>query len=728
MAKSWNEFRASDYYLNLTPEQRDAAHQQYFDEVVAPQIRANGDSVQSAYAQYMNETSTTPYYSNDFSSNKSVKQNLEAIGGQASDAWNGLVAYARKAGDESYNQSDLEQGKRYYNSNAGTYERMGAAVAASVIAPELLPEIGGISAVAEGSNLVRNIASVADVGLNNTEASLAYQLVDNQKVSPLQTGIDVGLGYGLEGALYGLGKSLRNPDIEAEAKIVTPGIMDLDIKDTFEKAIDDAEDANHAAYQIQTITNMMDEAKRAGLDVTAGDVLKEWANVAPEMHTDFENWINNTTPSQRAIRGSSNQYISPLQQVVKAITGKEIAQTASLEDMASMIEHLSSEDLSKIRDREMKAADKDIKNVYKEMRRLGYDGRYLDLFKTHRLVNDEMQKNPFNRVFAPDLNSIETDMLDNMGFSGKLQVASGIAGKLENLSIANRTARNIQFNRIASRYGDEVANKFADTLKNNITKADQASKTFRNTEKGNTLNSIAQHERNRSLNEALHYGVEDLEDLTKQISKIKTGKPIKPDSYLNPMYNAQVRKFVRLQEPSEIETARDLQQAAKTLKQVGKVATAKKPWNEGISSATVGYLVMDELTDKVVGTTIGSIAGAAVLGYGAKRAIDGAVNKALAEADRLLSGDVSMGNGLGSWIDNVDDTINQMKSDFEEYTGREPYNSEVKEMVQDAVRINLKKLRAKENSAKKVDKLMGHAPMPVFANLGSTLTQNNQSK
>lgn len=718
MAQSWNQFRASDYYLNLTPEQRDAAHQQYFDEVVAPQIRANGDSVQAAYAQYMNETSTTPYYSNDFSSNKSIKQNLEAIGGQASDAWKGLVAYAHKAGDESYNQSDLEQGKRYYNSNAGTYERMGAAVAASVIAPELIPEIAGESA----------LATVANVGLNNAEASLAYQLVDNQKVSPLQTGIDIGLGSAFEGALHGLGKSLRNPNIEAEAKIVSPGVLDLDIKDTFEKAIDDAEDAGHAAYQIQTITNMMDEAKLAGLNVTAGDVLKEWSNVAPEMHTDFEEWINNTTPSQRAIKGNSNQYISPLQQVVQAITGKEIAQTTSLEDMASMIEHLSSEDLSKIRDREMKAADKDIKNVYKEMRRLGYDGRYLNLFKTHRLVNDEMQKNPFNRVFAPDLNSIETDMLDNMGFSGKLQVASGIAGKLENLSIANRTARSIQFNRIASRYGDEVANKFSDTLKNNITKADQASKTFKNTEKGNTLNSIAQHERNRALNEALHYGVEDLEDLTKQISKIKTGKPIKTDSYLNPMYNAQVRKFVRLQEPSEIETARDLQQAAKTLKQVGKVATAKKPWNEGISSATVGYLVMDELTDKVVGTTIGSIAGAAVLGYGTKRAIDGAVNKALAEADRLLSGDVSMGNGMGSWIDNVDDTINQMKSDFEEYTGREPYNSEVQEMVQDAVRINLKKLRANEKAAKKVDKLMGHAPMPVFANLGSTLTQKNSNK
>lgn len=127
--------------------------------------------------------STTPEMSEgDYMSNQ-----FKQIG----DLWNGLTAEINKHTGNEYSQKDIDEVKAELNTDAGKDLKTETAIAASVVAPELIPEI------AEGGLATKGATWLAK-GLASSEA---YQGVENGKIDPMQTVKDVATGAALEGGL-----------------------------------------------------------------------------------------------------------------------------------------------------------------------------------------------------------------------------------------------------------------------------------------------------------------------------------------------------------------------------------------------------------------------------------------------------------------------------------------------------------------------------------------------
>ncbi len=117
-------------------------------------------------------------------SKENMKEQFEQLG----DMWNGLTAYINKETGNEYNKEDLEQVKEMFNTDEGKALKAETAVAASVVAPEFVPEL-------EGAGLVGKGASWLGKGL---AGSLAYQGVKNGDATLKQTAEDMAWGAGLE--------------------------------------------------------------------------------------------------------------------------------------------------------------------------------------------------------------------------------------------------------------------------------------------------------------------------------------------------------------------------------------------------------------------------------------------------------------------------------------------------------------------------------------------------
>lgn len=115
---------------------------------------------------------------------------------QLKDLGKGANAEIHKALGADYNEEDIEEMKDALNSGEGKTMKTSAAVAASMLAPELLPELAGEGMAVKGANwLGKGLAS-----------SLAYQGVDKGDVSLKDTASDIATGAAFEGGLRLLAK------------------------------------------------------------------------------------------------------------------------------------------------------------------------------------------------------------------------------------------------------------------------------------------------------------------------------------------------------------------------------------------------------------------------------------------------------------------------------------------------------------------------------------------
>lgn len=119
---------------------------------------------------------------------------LKNQGAQIKDLWNGLTAEINKHTGNEYNQHDIDEVKAELNTDAGKALKTETAIAASLVAPEAIPEL---VEGAEASTMLKGANWLAK-GLASSEA---YQAIDNGKLSLKQTGIDLATGAALEGGL-----------------------------------------------------------------------------------------------------------------------------------------------------------------------------------------------------------------------------------------------------------------------------------------------------------------------------------------------------------------------------------------------------------------------------------------------------------------------------------------------------------------------------------------------
>ena len=643
MAKSWNEFRSTDYYLNLTPEQRNEAHQQYFAEVVAPQIQANGDDVQTAYKQYMDETDVHPYYNHEVTYDQSLGQRYENNIRQLGDAWNGLTAEINKATGNEYNKQDLEQGKRFWNSQSGQADKTAAAVGASLAAPELVaamaPEAATAAFLGEGATLGSRTLRGSEWLAENLASSEAYQMVDKGKISPTQTALDVGVSLGAQGVIEGISHSRLNPDVNQLSKVVAPVYKDMDAAERMENAVAVAEDRVHAVSQISTLSEILERAQKVNPETSASEALKAWADAAPEMHVAP---IENKTKLRGQIYDRTRQ--TPLQQVVEVITGEKVNPSATVEEMSWLLSDLSVEDLNDIQRIADKRANRALNDIVAQQRKSNkYTGKFLDLADTQRIIEEQSEGKPWNQLFSSDINTYGADALDELGVTTATRAISGIAGRFENLSVVNKALRKDQANRIAESYGRDVKNNLKTDIESKTKKYKDAVEEFNDYSREPDINNIAKGVVLRKRADAHQYGLENLEKLSEQISLARKGNQVNVDKFTNAMYNAQLRKFVENEGESELTRAKDLKDTARQVKLMGGTAGAGSAWNQGLNLSGAGLIFMDEAIDQVgnhaLGAGLAAVGSTVVGGYAAKRAIDGAINARLAEASRLLRQD-----------------------------------------------------------------------------------------
>lgn len=681
MANSWNDIIRSQEYLNASQEERDAVHLDYFNKVIAPQAKANGDDVNAVFHDYMANTSPTPYYDHSTKDNMSQGEYFSNQWQQIEDLAGGAVALANKWSGNEYSQSDIDEAHRALDSNEGQTMRTGAAVLSSIVAPELIPEIG----LGEGITWLSNGSKLAEIGLKNAASSSAYQMVDNGSINPTQLAIDTGIGYGLEGGLAAFNHARLNPNVEGLANVVSPVYKDTINSEIRSADIERAEDSVHAAYQIKTLASILEEAKKLNPNATAGDALRAWARAAPEMHDTPYLLMQQVHGAPSRIRAVEHQ--TPLQQVIEILTGREVAPSVDIGEMALMVDGMSPEQMMGIREGASKLANRQLREAQKALGK--YNGRFKDIADTQRLI-EENTTNPLLKSFSSDILSYGNDVLDELKVGKATRFASLVAGKAENLSLANKTLRNMQFNKIAETFGKNTKQDLSSTLSDKIKSANKAHEEYRAFRSQNNLSDIAQAEVLRARAAAESYGVENLEDLSSQIANVRAGKQVKTDLFNNAMYNSQLRKFVALEDDADINTAQALRDKSRQTKLMSGTATARTPWSSAMQQATVGYLIADELSDQVLGglgNAIGAVAGVAGTGYATKRVIDGAINNALAEASRLM-------NESNGFKDAVDDAMSQWSKEYETEKGHAPSETEyfeaadyfVKEMLKARVR------------------------------------------
>lgn len=688
---NWNDVRKTQAYLDASPEERARVHLDFFQTVVAPKAKADGMDVDEVYRDYFENTEINPYYNHDFEWGMSLPEYADTAVDQMVDAGKGFNAWLNKVSGGRYSEKDLEQGRRWYNSESGEVEREVAAIAAAMVAPELIPEIAGAGLAARGATMLgKNLAS-----------SAAYQLVDEGAINPTQLAIDTGLGMGLESAIHGVSHVIRNPKVDALANVVAPVYKDMDAIERTEHAIAAAEDHVHSVSQITTLSEILERAQKINPEYTAADALKAWAEAAPEMHIAP---IEEKISMRGQIFDRTRQ--TPLQQVVSVITGSRVEPTATVEEMMWLMSDYTVEDLKDIHSIAKKRANRKLTEKLAEQRKANkYTGKFLDLADTQRIIQEQSEGKLWNRIFSSDVASYGTDTLDEFGISQTTRIASKLAGWFENLSIVNKAARKDQANRIAEKFGKAVKSNLKEDIASKTEKYLEAVEDFNLYQRENTIENVAEGTVKRKRANAHRRGLESLENLGEQINLARKGQQINVDKFSDAMYNAQMRKFVENEGNEALTKAKDLKDTARQIKLIGGTASSGSPWSEGLGMSGVGLIFADEVVDQlgngIVGAGLSSLATATATGYGIKRAIDGAINARLATASRLLRQSTKIDETTGKLIQRnlkveIDEQIEAWAKNYmEEHPGVEhiPLDEMHKE-VDKVVRSELKKLQA----------------------------------
>jgi hypothetical protein len=138
-----------------------------------------------------------------YDENKSHWQNFKDFNHeqaeQMGDLWDGFVAEINKHTGNEYSQDDIDTAKDALGTEQGKALKTSSAVAASVIAPELIPEIAG---GAEAGTAIKGLNWLA----KGAAGSAAYQGVENGDVSLKQTAEDLATGAALEGGIRAIAK------------------------------------------------------------------------------------------------------------------------------------------------------------------------------------------------------------------------------------------------------------------------------------------------------------------------------------------------------------------------------------------------------------------------------------------------------------------------------------------------------------------------------------------
>lgn len=117
---------------------------------------------------------------------------------QIGDLWKGGVAEINKLTGNEYSQHDINEAEDALNSGEGKAMKASAATAASIVAPELIPEL---AAGAEAGVMAKGATIGANMLTKGLASSLAYQGVENGSVSLSDTLKDLETGAALEGGL-----------------------------------------------------------------------------------------------------------------------------------------------------------------------------------------------------------------------------------------------------------------------------------------------------------------------------------------------------------------------------------------------------------------------------------------------------------------------------------------------------------------------------------------------
>lgn len=282
MANSWNEVRATQAFLDSTPEKREAIRQDYFQQVVAPNAQAKGMDVDSVYRDYMANTDANPYYNHESKADMSSGEWLNNQWEQVKDLGKGAEAYVNKWSGSNYSNEDINQFKRAIGSDEGQALKTTAAIGASVVAPELIPELAGGALVGEGANLASRSIWLANSAASNVASSAAYQLVDNGDVNASDLVTDAAIGMGLEGSLRGVANfprlfKAKPEDVMAAAEASARAQHDVDELLSAKKA------AYTASANTSTLESVWNALKEENPKAHFDEVLAEWGEKEPVM-------------------------------------------------------------------------------------------------------------------------------------------------------------------------------------------------------------------------------------------------------------------------------------------------------------------------------------------------------------------------------------------------------------------------------------------------------------
>lgn len=143
-----------------------------------------------------------------YDDNKSAWENFEDFNHeqvqQMGDLWHGLTAEINKATGNEYSQDDIDTAKEALGTKQGKVLKTESAIAASVVAPELVPEIEGAALLGEEANLASRGAWLVNSAAKGAVGSMAFQGVENGKLTAKDTIRDTLTGTALEGGLHAL--------------------------------------------------------------------------------------------------------------------------------------------------------------------------------------------------------------------------------------------------------------------------------------------------------------------------------------------------------------------------------------------------------------------------------------------------------------------------------------------------------------------------------------------
>ena len=282
MSSSWNEVRATQAYLDASPEKREAIHNDYFQRVVAPNAQAKGYDIDAIYRDYMANTELAPYYNHETKADMSQGEWFDNQIAQIGDLYNGGKAYLNKWIGSDYSQEDINQFKRAIGSDEGQALKTTAAIGASIAAPELVPEISGAALFGEGASLASRGAWLANEAATNAASSVAYQLVDNGDVglknTLIDTGVGIGLGAGLRGISRGVDMFKAKPDtVRAAVESTARSYRDID------ELLSAKKNAYTASANTATLESVWNALKEENPNIHFDEVLAEWGEKEPSM-------------------------------------------------------------------------------------------------------------------------------------------------------------------------------------------------------------------------------------------------------------------------------------------------------------------------------------------------------------------------------------------------------------------------------------------------------------